>query len=215
MALDERETSDKHQEVWALLPWYVMGNLDADEHEMVERYISTCPLCQKEVIEQKRLASAVSERHYLDGAEDQSWQNISTMVDAENQQSGSNITPLQSKLTKPKALTQWATLGLIAASGLMAIVIVPNVIKQDAKYETLTDNAVVAGEFLRIKAADSIGKASMLAVFEAHNLEVLSGPSQTGVYTVRAKNKQSLTPIFTKISDAPEVAFVSHLQGNN
>jgi len=161
MALDERETSDKHQEVWALLPWYVMGNLDADEHEMVERYISTCPLCQKEVIEQKRLASAVSERHYLDGA------------------------------------------------------IVPNVIKQDAKYETLTDNAVVAGEFLRIKAADSIGKASMLAVFEAHNLEVLSGPSQTGVYTVRAKNKQSLTPIFTKISDAPEVAFVSHLQGNN
>ncbi|MEP3231984.1 MAG: hypothetical protein ABJO30_04080 [Hyphomicrobiales bacterium] len=215
MEVDERETGDKHQEVWALLPWYVSGKLDADEHEMVERYISTCPLCQKEVAEQKRLASAINDRNYLDGAEDQSWQNISALVDAESQQSRSNITTLIPKQTKPRALTQWATYGLIAASALVAIVIVPNVINQEGKYETLTDNAVVAGEFLRIKAADGIGKTSMLALFEAHNLKLLSGPSPTGVYTVQSKNKQSLSPVFAKISDAPEVAFVSHLQGDN
>ncbi|MEP1441839.1 MAG: hypothetical protein ABJK39_02385 [Hyphomicrobiales bacterium] len=215
MEVDERETGDKHQEVWALLPWYITGKLDADEHEMVERYISTCPLCQKEVAEQKHLAAAVSDRHYLDGAEDQSWQNISALVDAESQQSRSNIAPLKSKPTKPRALTHWATYGLIAASALMAIVIIPNVIKQEGEYETLTDNAVVVGEFLRIKAAEGIGKTSMLALFEAHNLKLLSGPSPTGVYTAQSKSKQNLAPIFAKISNAPEVAFVSHLQGNH
>ena len=215
MEVDERKIGDKHQEVWALLPWYVTGKLDADEHGMVERYISTCPLCQKEVAEQKRLASEISERNYLDGAEDQNWQNISAMVDFESQQSSANITRFTPKQTKPKALTQWATFGLIAASVFMAIIIVPNVIKQEGKYETLTDNAIVYGEFLRIKAADGIGKASMLAIFEAHNLELLSGPSPTGVYTVQSINNQNLTPIFAEISNAPEIVFVSHLKGNH
>lgn len=215
MKLDQITTDDGHLEAWALLPWYIMDNLDADEHEMVEQHINVCSLCRKEALEQKRFASAISERHYLDDAEDKSWQNISAMVDAESQQSSSNIARLISKQTKPRAPTQWATFGLIAASVLMAIVIVPNVIKQEGEYETLTDGAVVAGEFLRIKAADGIGRTSMLALFETHNLELLSGPSPTGVYTVKSKSKQNLAPTFAEISNAAEVAFVSHLQGNH
>ena len=49
---------DAHAEVQVLLPWYVTGRLEADEHSQVEAHLAACPRCQAEVEAERRLQAA-------------------------------------------------------------------------------------------------------------------------------------------------------------
>jgi len=49
---------DAHAEVQVLLPWYVTGCLEADEHAQVESHLAACPRCQAEVEAERRLQAA-------------------------------------------------------------------------------------------------------------------------------------------------------------
>ena len=49
---------DAHAEVQVLLPWYVTGRLEADEHAQVESHLAACPRCQAEVEAERRLQAA-------------------------------------------------------------------------------------------------------------------------------------------------------------
>jgi len=45
---DDRVSSFEHHRAHALLPWWVNGTLDADDHRVVERHLAECTACQQE-----------------------------------------------------------------------------------------------------------------------------------------------------------------------
>jgi anti-sigma factor RsiW len=49
---------DAHAEVQVLLPWYVTGRLEADEHAQVDAHLAGCPRCQAEVAAERQLQAA-------------------------------------------------------------------------------------------------------------------------------------------------------------
>jgi hypothetical protein len=49
---------DAHAAVQVLLPWYVTGHLDADEHAQVEAHLAGCSRCQAELESERRLRDA-------------------------------------------------------------------------------------------------------------------------------------------------------------
>jgi anti-sigma factor RsiW len=49
---------DAHAEVQVLLPWYVSGRLEADEHALVEAHLAACGRCAAEVEAERRLQAA-------------------------------------------------------------------------------------------------------------------------------------------------------------
>jgi hypothetical protein len=51
--------SDRHQDVWELLPWYVNGTLGGQELASVGAHLRGCPECQEEVARCQLLATAV------------------------------------------------------------------------------------------------------------------------------------------------------------
>jgi hypothetical protein len=51
----------RHREVESLLPWYLGGQLDADEHERVEAHLKVCAECQAEVRFQQQLGDEIAE----------------------------------------------------------------------------------------------------------------------------------------------------------
>ena len=58
---DPSDPSDgnDHQKVWEILPWYVNGTLEGDEHEFVARHILRCQSCADEVVRCQSIATAV------------------------------------------------------------------------------------------------------------------------------------------------------------
>ena len=51
---------DPHREVETLLPWYLAGGLDADEHARVEAHLGVCQACQVELAFDRRLRAEVA-----------------------------------------------------------------------------------------------------------------------------------------------------------
>src|SRR5262249_45010151 len=61
---DMRDPSDQsegnnHQKVWEILPWYVNGTLEGDEHEFVAHHIVRCQSSADEVVRCQSIATAV------------------------------------------------------------------------------------------------------------------------------------------------------------
>ena len=52
--------NDEHHELEALLPWYVTGQLEADEHARVAAHVATCAECQAEANFQRKLEAEVA-----------------------------------------------------------------------------------------------------------------------------------------------------------
>ncbi len=50
----------RHDEIRALLPWYVTGRIDATEHARVAAHVSTCRECQADVEFERRLEIEVA-----------------------------------------------------------------------------------------------------------------------------------------------------------
>ena len=49
MAVPIRPDEDAHAEAEALLPWYSTGQLDEQDHALVEKHLATCVACQRQL----------------------------------------------------------------------------------------------------------------------------------------------------------------------
>ena len=54
--------STVHHTAQELLPWFVMGTLDEDDHAMVEAHVRSCLICQRELEWQEQLRAAHDDR---------------------------------------------------------------------------------------------------------------------------------------------------------
>ena len=52
--------ANPHRDTLELLPWYVAGRLDREDHAVVEAHLSHCASCQAELESERRLASTVA-----------------------------------------------------------------------------------------------------------------------------------------------------------
>src|SRR4051794_34447417 len=72
------DTNDLHRETEELLPWYVTGQLDQADRELVERHLSGCARCERQLRLERRLADEV--REFAPGVE-AGWQRLRARVE--------------------------------------------------------------------------------------------------------------------------------------
>jgi hypothetical protein len=82
-----RLRGDGHQDVQALLPWYVAGGLDDAEQALVEAHVAACAECQAELRDERLLADAVADLPYVDvgspAAVAQGWDSMKRRIERE------------------------------------------------------------------------------------------------------------------------------------
>jgi anti-sigma factor RsiW len=47
--------AEPHDQAEELLPWYVTGQLDADDRALVEQHLSSCPHCRRQLAVERRM----------------------------------------------------------------------------------------------------------------------------------------------------------------
>jgi anti-sigma factor RsiW len=58
--MDVKIMTDEHQAIEMLLPWYVTGQLDADEVALVDAHLADCAACRELLAEERQLKSDVA-----------------------------------------------------------------------------------------------------------------------------------------------------------
>lgn len=203
-----------HRTVWELLPWSVNGTLEPEETRMVESHLELCSACREEFDVQRRLGVSIADADDFDTAESHHWNALHQRIRQESHHATSPQAPAGPKAGDPqdsfldwaKQYWHWPAIAVAACIALVAVTGQPG---SDGDFRTLTAPASVEGPILRIKLADGVGSEALRALLEPLEMQILTGPSPTGVYAAGASGSQSLEDAAAALSGSDGIEFVT------
>jgi anti-sigma-K factor RskA len=194
-----------HEAVAALLPWYVNGTLEQDEHHLVERHLAVCLSCRTDVERERRVAGAMRD------------------TETETLAAGNAFAALAERLHRPQApgrrphrlpyrrRTRWR-LALAAAMLGAAAVLLPRLAApppQDS-FRTLarpSKAAVTEAGQLRVVFAGDLDERARRALLRQLGGYIVTGPSAAGVYTVAPRPAADVASMLAALRATAQVRF--------
>jgi len=214
-------TTDQHQQMLLLLPWYLNQSLEQDEKQQVESHLRSCLLCSRELVVLRELAAAVKQSSDLDMAAEASFASLREKLqdakpvrhnpepsnnqptlawfgkcaDTGTGQSG-NAANRHSRIFPLSTIT--GKRFAIAASLLLAVITLSMHYGRSpttADYYTLSaaKPESPAGAKLRVVFSKSLADAGIDSLLEKIHGHLVEGPNSVGAYTIRLDaGKESL-----------------------
>src|SRR5215475_6851972 len=199
---DMRDPGDQsrgkdHQKVWEILPWYVNGTLEGDEHEFVARHILRCQSCANEVVRCQSIATAV--RSAEAAASTPSPEHLARLMERIDRESTSAaperwqirvrewIEKIRLAFQGTPSLFRWALAAETAAIVLLAAAIMLQGSVAPSFYGTLSDggSGLEPGRVnLQVVFADDITEREIRTLLSSIGATIVAGPTPMAVYTV-------------------------------
>lgn len=195
--------SDAYETAWELIPWYVNGSLPEDEAELVRHQARVSPQFAAEVARQHDLAQQVATVDPSEAPVDRSWEKLRAQIDAE---AAARAPVPQSKGWFAGLRGGYALGGLGVAACVLLAVILFQPIGDD--YQTLTSGAD-ADHAVKFQLAGDLAEDDLTQLLAAHDLTLLDGPSETGVYTAAAAPEADLATAAQALMATSEVLFAA------
>ncbi|SFH62944.1 hypothetical protein [Albimonas pacifica] len=203
----------REDDLWALIPWYVNGTLDAAESAAVQRAIAADDDFAAEVDRQLGVAARVCmlEEPQMEQAQARSWETLRARIEAEERArmpapaQESAFARLLAKLTSRAGL---AVAGGVCAAAL-AIAVLPIGVGEDDAYRTLTSQTAEAGAAIRFQAAPDVPRAALERLLAAQGLTLLGEPSEGGVFRAAGPEGADLDAAAQALMAAPEILFAA------
>lgn len=176
MNLHQQQT---HDEVWALLPWYVNGTLSDGEREMTDAHINVCLVCRRELLALSELAVAVLQRNEDVGCEN-ALARLHTRID---------------KQPSPREMPWAAAASLILVIGLAFMTshkVTGGLLDFGSGYQTLGAPRVTDGNLVsrsaRIVFRQNVDATKLVSLLDGVDATIADGPSRRGTYTIEFSN---------------------------
>ena len=207
----------EHQEVAALIPWYVNSTLLDHERHRVDAHIVDCAACRADVLVEQQIFAAIKGAPTVEYMPAASLKRLQARLDALQ-----SVEPAADAAPVVKIRSgRWPKRALMAASiAVMAITIsllladrwVQFRAQQAApSYRTVTSSQPrAADEVIRAVFAPTITLVEMQAILEESGLRIISGPTEAGVYSLAAKSSRPVRSSLALLRRHPTVRSVSH-----
>jgi hypothetical protein len=209
---DNPDTS--HENVSMLLPWYVNKTLRDTELKTVERHLSTCSICQHELVALQQLSMAVKTAPTFNStAQPASFAQLKTRLQVSTEK---NKPPTAQVIVFGKQ--QWRnplklkavnsapapTLAFAAAVALMVLtpyfIYVQQIPSND--YKTLSNAEAISNNTNEIKVIfkDNTPQHAIKQTLAAIQGHITSGPNAQALYVIGFDNMTDSTPVASKLS---------------
>jgi len=208
-----------------LLPWYLNGRINADDRAKVMQHLQQCERCAAELNMQKHLQTAINAPVKVEIAPQPSfnklWERVvaeeNADVDAAIKPTSNHISPLQQFACWLQA--QWmpvilAThMAVIVAGGIFFVK--HETTNTNAAYRTVSTTTPTQGAVFHVVFDDATRLTDIKDILLRSNLQVISGPTAAGVYSLSPMTEQAAVDIkqtVKSLRDDPRVRFaeISH-----
>jgi anti-sigma factor RsiW len=214
--------STVHRHTWDQIPWMVNGSLPESARLSVQTHLENCADCREELEFQRRLAAAVESGSSVCESDSQdSWQRLRARIDA----AGRSGRPRHGQRRGRGLSGEWipwlVAAMVVQAIGLGALATVlwsKPAASSGAVYRTLSAPTASQGNAtIRVVFAPDVSVGTMQAVLAAAGLQIQSGPSSAGVWSVepvRDSNRSATQVALRELRDSPQVRFAEVIGGS-
>jgi hypothetical protein len=187
----------RHREVQELLPWFLAGRLDAEEHALVETHLTVCADCQAEVRFQRRLGSEIAQMP-LDV--EQSWTLMRQRIEQDAQpRPAARPKPARERWTPPAWLGggaplagAWAwrspiPLGGAALAGALltlGVVSITGPLGQADRYHALSAGPSVSSGNVMVIFRPETPEKNLREAMRASHARLVGGPTDADAYVL-------------------------------
>lgn len=223
-------SNDTHDDCWKLLPWFVTGRLSAPDVRRIERHLEDCAACRAEIEEQRALYMHIRRDESVMLAPQASLQKLMARIDGNVPVDPSVDPPVDAVASHPKTTEKstrgqqrYRWLAIAAAVQTMAIAFLLALVwRQTAdvmtapRFTTLSNPQVTtsSGATLRIVFKPETPAGQMQSLLRSVNAQIIAGPTEAGVYTVRLERDADLDRIAQALSQVRadgHVVFAEHV----
>ncbi len=187
------ENSAEHQEISALLPWYVNETLEERDRARVDAHVGLCANCREDLAAQRRICAAIDAQPAIDYMPVASLKRLQARLDAQTDSASPLVLPPQ----QPAQRVVWR--GWMAASiAVMAVAVALLAADRWAQiearraqpnYRTVTTSAPrPQGEVIRAVFSPSITLVELQTMLDEAQLRIVSGPTEAGVYSLASNS---------------------------
>lgn len=228
MLSDNTKFSSKteHQKVWDLLPWYINRTLDSAEKETVHNHVRTCIACRIELNQQQLIFEKMTQPDWVRQVSQVSFNQLKNRIAKRPQiyvisQQEKRIEKLPALSDRGVSFLKHAALAASIVMFALPFMLSSSIDQQKFGNEYRTLASAPAGKqsynILRIVFADPLSSEKINAILDSVSGEILSGPSDNGVYEVRIGGHQSSLQVvkaaIMQLKNNQEVVFAELAHG--
>lgn len=206
MKIDVKNIYSEHDEIFALIPWYINGSLDDNEARLTEAHSKMCLVCRAEIAAQKQIAERIADVDIEALEIKAGFDNLRHRITTDGQASPKSWTervkralstciPATNNLAASKIPLAFASLGLVIGVAVLLVASREATNNVDpfatgAEYRTLAAtpklNNVENEILLVFQQGVPIEKVNQ--TLQDLGLVRVAGPSNTGVLRVRTSD---------------------------
>jgi len=199
---------DPHQATEELLPWYVTGQLDEHEREVVERHLAGCGQCEKQLRLERRLAE-----EFRTTAPDieLGWQRLRSRLEpprARRTRASTLARRVWRATSRPVvAATVAAQLALVVIAGWLVITL-----NQPPQYRALGAAPVPATANVVVVFKPQTREEQLRRLLSANGASLVGGPTDADAYLLHVPDAARADAV-TRLKSRPEIVMAEPIDG--
>jgi hypothetical protein len=218
-----------HRKTWDQIPWIINGTLSSDDLKEAAEHLQGCSDCREELEFQRHIARSMAGTESLDVDPHLSWQQLRERIEASGSAASdvaSNVAPAvpgSPQLFAPSRWTGWLVAAMVVQAiglGVLGTALwsrPAEVAGSHGVYRTLSAaQPEIAAPTIRVVFAADMSIAQMQALLSGAGLQVVSGPSSAGVWSLAPSGMTGHTATqsaLQQLRDSTDVRFAEATAG--
>jgi hypothetical protein len=188
------ENSAEHQEVSALIPWYVNDTLADPERQRVDAHVGSCAVCRDDLAVNKRIFEEIDAQPALDYMPVASLKRLQARLDVAQAQAAPSPVPPLEPGRNDVPWRGWMAASIAAMAVAVGLLTADRWVQFEARakqpnYRTVTTSIPrPAGEVIRAVFSPSITLVELQSILDEAQLKIVSGPTEAGVYSLASNS---------------------------
>jgi len=219
---DSNRAAHEHEDVSAMLPWYVNGTIGEIDGQRVAAHLSVCPDCSNDIALELHVYRGMSAGRAVEYMPAASLKRLQASLDGIAAPAAATAAAdAGPRVTRVRHSIPW--LGVMAASiAVMAVAL--GLLTADRweysrsshlqpSYYTVT--AAIPrppGEVIRAVFSPSITLNELQSILDEAQLRIVSGPTEAGVYSLAAKSSRPVSLSLALLRGHTKVRFAEDTQ---
>jgi hypothetical protein len=214
--------ASEHQEISALLPWYLNGSIGEHERERVDAHLIQCAGCRDDLAQERHIYRGMTAETAVEYMPAASLKRLQARLDgAVGAASGNLRADVPAARIPYRRAMAWQ--GLMVAS-VAVIAVALSLLAADRwvqfraltsapdYYTVTTPTAHVPGEVIRAVFSPTITLVELQAILDETELRIISGPTEAGVYSLAANSRRPVSASLALLRGHSQVRFAESTQ---